>query len=204
MRFCAFRVPDMENMEDIIKCLDAHQEDLREPCKDMVANATATISKFHTACDEDLNKICPAAVGNSDKTHECVVENLAELSSGCLQAISDIAKDMKNRHPGPHGPPHPFSMGPPFSEFGEMGAATIHEEMEHLYQPERNSDEAGPPRGKAVFAAMFAGGVGAMLTVGVLFAIKKIMLKRKLHGPLQQPMDSPLLQGACLHGAEKA
>ncbi|KAJ1473937.1 hypothetical protein T484DRAFT_1834183, partial [Baffinella frigidus] len=34
-RFCAFRIPDMKNMEDIVKCLDAHKADLAPPCAEM-------------------------------------------------------------------------------------------------------------------------------------------------------------------------
>jgi len=53
-RFCAFRVPDMKNMEDIVKCMDLHLEDLCPPCKEMVQNATSALSGFHAACDASL------------------------------------------------------------------------------------------------------------------------------------------------------
>lgn len=58
-RFCAFRVPDMKNMEDIVNCMSLHLDDLCPPCKEMVQNATASLAGFHAACDASLTaQVC--------------------------------------------------------------------------------------------------------------------------------------------------
>jgi len=64
-RFCAFRVPDMKNMEDIVKCMDSHLDDLCPPCKEMVQNATSSLLGFHAACDASLTaQVC---LGSSER-----------------------------------------------------------------------------------------------------------------------------------------
>lgn len=200
MRFCAFRVPDMRNPEDIIKCLDSHLEDLNPPCQDMVKNATATLKKFHTACDPDFNNICPEAVGKLDKTHDCVIENLAALSSGCLQTISDIAKDMKKHRPGP--PPHGPG-GMQFDDFTRLGSTTLDGEMQmQSFGSEDYGnfeyDEYERHQGKRVFFhAMFAGCIGALFTIGIVVLVKKFLLKRKMREQSNKvPMGAPLMTDA--------
>jgi hypothetical protein len=109
-RFCAFRVPDMQNMEDIVKCMDAHVDELQEPCKMIVQNATAALAGFHAACDPSLKAVCPEAIGNTQHTGLCLVQHLAALSSPCLSEISKLML-MRMQHRGPPGPhPPPPSM----------------------------------------------------------------------------------------------
>ena len=100
MRFCAFRVPDMNNMEDIIKCMNTHLNDLNPMCKEKVENATAALLSFHAACDASLEAQCPDAIGNSMHTGKCVAEHLADLQHGCLVEISKL---MLMHHRGPPG-----------------------------------------------------------------------------------------------------
>lgn len=112
-RFCAFRVPDMQNMEDIVKCMDAHVDELHEPCKMVVQNATAALAGFHAACDPSLKDVCPEAIGNTPHTGLCLVQHLAALSSPCLGEISKLMlMRMQNRGPpGPHSSMDGFSTG---------------------------------------------------------------------------------------------
>ena len=102
MRFCAFRVPDMNNMEDIIKCMNTHLNDLNPMCKDKVENATAALLSFHAACDASLEAQCPEAIGNSMHTGKCVAEHLADLQHGCLLEISKLIVE-RMQHRGPPG-----------------------------------------------------------------------------------------------------
>eukprot|EP00960_Hanusia_phi_P005239 151758-Hanusia_phi.AAC.1 len=104
MRFCAFRVPDMDNFEQIIKCMSDHSADLCPECRLIVQNISDDINAFHAACDADLQSKCPSAIGEPMKTHECIIVNLADLSHDCLAEISTLAQKME-KHGGPHGPP---------------------------------------------------------------------------------------------------
>ena len=122
-RFCAFRVPDMANMEDIIKCMGSHVDELFPPCAEMVKNATAALDGFHAACDASLNAQCPDAIGSTRPTAKCIVEHLADLEHGCLAEISKLMiMKMQHGRPGPHPPGPPpmegFSTGLDDAEFG--------------------------------------------------------------------------------------
>jgi len=102
MRLCAFRVPDMENVEDILKCMDEHVSDLEPECKEMVQDATKMLEEFHATCDPDLTEVCPNAIGKSMETSECVMLHLAELSKGCLTEITKIAGEFIQHGNGHH------------------------------------------------------------------------------------------------------
>lgn len=106
-RFCAFRIPDMNNMEDIVKCMGAHLADLNPVCKEMVENATTALAGFHAACDASLTAQCPEAIGNTPHTGMCLVEHLADLEHGCLAEVSKLMMMKMKRHGGRPGP-HPM------------------------------------------------------------------------------------------------
>ena len=98
MRFCAFRVDDMKNMEEIIDCLGTHLDDLQPVCHDIVVNATAALKTFHDKCDKSMQAVCPEAIGKPT-TPQCLVIHLADLEKECLAEISHIIIEMKEEVP---------------------------------------------------------------------------------------------------------
>mmetsp|Transcript_31571 Transcript_31571/g.77421 ORF Transcript_31571/g.77421 Transcript_31571/m.77421 type:complete len:284 (-) Transcript_31571:168-1019(-) len=112
-RFCAFRVPDMQNMEEIIECMKTHDEQLQPECKVLVDEASATIDAFHGVCDSSLTTLgCDPKLPSSYKP--CIVEHLDSLEKPCLTEISAIL--MKHAPKGPNTVPEwaivsPMDMG---------------------------------------------------------------------------------------------
>lgn len=106
MRFCAFRVSDMRNMEEIVTCMHNHDAELMPECKEHIDEVFADMAGFHTGCDESLKK-WEANVPNPEVYMPVIVEHLAELDAAtCLTKISEILmKHMEPHHPEP-GPPH--------------------------------------------------------------------------------------------------
>lgn len=105
MRFCAFRIDDMKNMEEIVECLDRHLDELGQPCKNATVFAAKFIEDFHNGCDDDLKEFCPTLIGKPEQG-KCVLENLPELKKDCLVMVQKsiyLMIRMKNAH-GPHGP----------------------------------------------------------------------------------------------------
>ena len=106
LRFCAFRVDDMQDREQILKCMSNHESQLQPLCGEFVANATQKINKFHTACDSDVSTLCKVTTLGPE-LRKCVVANLASLSKTCLATISELLSDMESHFP--HGDWDDFS-----------------------------------------------------------------------------------------------
>jgi len=204
----------MRNPADIIHCLDSHMADLQPPCAAKVENITKMMDKFHSSCDAHLNNICPDAINDPRKIHACVIENLASLSSGCLQTISDIAKEAhENRGPRGDGAP---DMGVSYlDEFAMLGSmdtaqpfdqldqsASAEEEYGDEYYSEPNSRDGSnerAPLGHVAGAAVLAGGCGALLILGIAFVVNKYYFKAKgASGGVA--MGSPLMMDAAPQG----
>ena len=99
MRFCAFRVEDMDNKIQLLHCMESHVAELELPCRYFIQNATAKISAFHSACDMDLKVACPGVASDDLRgIRSCVIANLPSLGKGCLAEISKLAQDMERHH----------------------------------------------------------------------------------------------------------
>jgi hypothetical protein len=103
MRFCIFRVEDMDNPEQILQCMQSHSAELSPLCHDFVQNATARVQALHDGCDADMTLLCPGTPSFGPARKQCVVLHLADLSKPCLSAISALLVDMEAHHP--HPPP---------------------------------------------------------------------------------------------------
>eukprot|EP00287_Rhodomonas_sp_CCMP768_P007055 CAMPEP_0196727436 /NCGR_PEP_ID=MMETSP1091-20130531/8406_1 /TAXON_ID=302021 /ORGANISM="Rhodomonas sp., Strain CCMP768" /LENGTH=310 /DNA_ID=CAMNT_0042070025 /DNA_START=22 /DNA_END=954 /DNA_ORIENTATION=+ len=99
-QFCGSTETDLQA---IVHCLDAHKTDLHRPCAVLVENATKLLAQFHEACDSDLQMVCQGSVVDTNSARDCVMENLASLSSPCLQAVSHIAIQAKVGNRGQNG-----------------------------------------------------------------------------------------------------
>jgi hypothetical protein len=179
MRFCAFRVNDMDNMEEIVTCMKAHDADLVPECKEKVDEAATTFSEFHASCDADLTAQGCSLTDPKDYG-KCIVLHLGDMSHECLVKVSDIMA--KKMHPdGPHaGRGDALMLWPGW--------------VEHLAMP----DDMGPgehhpgmggnhmPLPKLVFASM----LGALFAALVLMAGKRFVCRRRccqrFHGSNQQ------------------
>jgi len=184
MRFCAFRVPDMDNFEQIIQCMQSHSADLVPECRAIVQNISDDIAAFHTACDTDMQAKCPDAIGQPMKTHECIIVNLADLSHGCLAEISTIAQKME-KHAGPHGPPPRGVMDAYPGLFGQFQAGG----EPHQGTMFMNNDEDRQGKHHGFIGSFMFGAVVSALVVGSVLFVKKVMKKRR---------------GCCRHGCKPA
>lgn len=112
MRFCAFRVDDMANMEEIVMCLDRHIDQLSQPCKNVTAFAAHFIEEFHAGCDGSLSTFCPNDIGKPEQG-KCIIEHLPSLSQSCLTMVQKVIYLMirvheqmrPHRAAGPHDTP---------------------------------------------------------------------------------------------------
>mmetsp|Transcript_50750 Transcript_50750/g.120875 ORF Transcript_50750/g.120875 Transcript_50750/m.120875 type:complete len:292 (+) Transcript_50750:35-910(+) len=185
-RFCAFRIPDMKNMEDIVKCLDAHKADLAPPCAEMVTNITATLAEFHAACDPSLTEVCPDAIGKP-ATAPCMAFNLDKMETVCLSKLSEIMKNKAAQHrpgpPGPHGPPHG---GMDF--FPEHGAAFVGDGELSFFEGE---EMRGMRKNEHHFLPGFAGGVAAIVLFAAVMCVKRALCRRRCRNPHHPHHDHP-------------
>ena len=193
MRFCAFRVPDMKNMEDIIKCMDAHVDELVPPCKEMVQNATAALNEFHAACDASLTAQCPDAIGKTPATGKCLVQHLADLEHGCLAEISELIQKKMAHHGGGGPPPHPhpmdgFSTGIGSEEF-DLEADFVGPRAPSDLDFERPGSFS---RGSRPLHAALVGAIAAVVSMFVVKCIKRSCFRRRCPHPHHRPRPRPL------------
>ena len=198
LRFCAFRVPDMKNMEDIIKCMDAHVDELLPPCKEMVHNATAVLNGFHAACDASLTAQCPDAIGKTPATRKCLVQHLVDLDRGCLAEISELIQKKMARG-GSGGDLRPLPR--PMDGFSTGGIGSEEFDLEGDFSGPRapsDIDWEQPGRFTGGFTPVHAALVGAIAAVLSMFVVKCLQrscFRRRCpkfhHHPHPQPPPPP-------------
>ena len=195
-RFCAFRVPDMKNMEDVLKCMDSHIDQLAPQCAKIVANATKGLAEFHTACDPSLLELCPHDIGKAT-TGPCIAFNLDKLKPECLAELSAIMRKkaaMKSQGPGPPPPPHggiDFVLSDSAQFFGdeEFGAEMLPSEASMAMGAKmgwfKGPEGPGMMRpGHNPFAAGFLGGaVACLLFAAVALCRRRLCRRHGCHFP---------------------
>jgi hypothetical protein len=88
-KFCAGVEPGAGR---IYRCLEEHEAQLSDACKEHVAQMRQRAGTISAACKDDLTKFCKSISVGGGRVRNCLKRHEAELSPSCKTALEEAQK----------------------------------------------------------------------------------------------------------------
>ncbi|EKX34594.1 hypothetical protein GUITHDRAFT_155698 [Guillardia theta CCMP2712] len=155
----------MDDVEEIVTCMDEHSAELVPPCLDLVESIAHSLVALHSACDQDLKVKCPAAIGEFRKARDCIRVNLADLTHECLSEVSSFMQEVKQLRG--------WKTAGSSSSFGDM----------FPHQPARLNQDESETKGygsgfQGSLASFLLGGLSSIMVLAAYMFIIDILKRR--------------------------